>query len=232
MTKAGVGTNRYAYAGNDPVNLSDPGGNFAQLGAAEIEALIASAAPVARAATTLGARALLGPFAVVVAILSPTKLGDGTMSANHARTIENAAKVGVILTIEDAEAGYHVDGLGYLRDSNGNVVASRQFSNAVPNTQEEFDKSRYDALSQNAREKYTRDVLTSIAKARGWVKSPNATKANNGRLTFKTQDGTYRAIDLTHGRYEVHDKKGKHVGEENIEGKPTKAPNPNYDIKL
>ena len=131
VTKAGVGTNRYAYAGNDPVNLSDPGGNFAQLGAAEIEALIASAAPVARAATTLGARALLGPFAVVVAILSPTKLGDGTMSANHARTIENAAKVGVILTIEDAEAGYHVDGLGYLRDSNGNVVASRQFSNAV-----------------------------------------------------------------------------------------------------
>jgi hypothetical protein len=26
-TKEGVGTNRYAYAGNDPVNLSDPGGH-------------------------------------------------------------------------------------------------------------------------------------------------------------------------------------------------------------
>lgn len=27
MTKAGVGTNRYAYSGNDPVNARDPGGN-------------------------------------------------------------------------------------------------------------------------------------------------------------------------------------------------------------
>jgi RHS repeat-associated protein len=27
VTRAGVGTNRYAYSGNDPVNLRDPGGN-------------------------------------------------------------------------------------------------------------------------------------------------------------------------------------------------------------
>jgi len=27
VTKAGVGTNRYAYSFNDPVKLSDPGGN-------------------------------------------------------------------------------------------------------------------------------------------------------------------------------------------------------------
>ena len=28
VTKAGVGTNRYAYSGNDPVNGSDPSGNY------------------------------------------------------------------------------------------------------------------------------------------------------------------------------------------------------------
>ena len=27
VTQPGVGTNRYAYTGNDPVNLRDPGGN-------------------------------------------------------------------------------------------------------------------------------------------------------------------------------------------------------------
>jgi len=34
VTKAGVGTNRYAYSFNDPVNNLDPNGNFGLLGAA------------------------------------------------------------------------------------------------------------------------------------------------------------------------------------------------------
>jgi RHS repeat-associated protein len=34
VTMAGVGTNRYAYSGNDPVNRHDPGGNVAPLAAA------------------------------------------------------------------------------------------------------------------------------------------------------------------------------------------------------
>ena len=34
VTLAGVGTNRYAYSGNDPVNMRDPNGNFGMLGTA------------------------------------------------------------------------------------------------------------------------------------------------------------------------------------------------------
>jgi len=34
VTKAGVGTNRYAYSFSDPVNNLDPNGNFGFLGAA------------------------------------------------------------------------------------------------------------------------------------------------------------------------------------------------------
>ncbi len=45
VTKPGVGTNRYAYSFNDPVNLSDPGGNIAI--ADDAAALIAIAAVVA-----------------------------------------------------------------------------------------------------------------------------------------------------------------------------------------
>jgi RHS repeat-associated protein len=32
VTAAGVGTNRYSYSFNDPVNMSDPGGNIAVYG--------------------------------------------------------------------------------------------------------------------------------------------------------------------------------------------------------
>ena len=36
VTRPGVGTNRYAYSANDPVNLSDPGGNEASPGIVEM----------------------------------------------------------------------------------------------------------------------------------------------------------------------------------------------------
>jgi RHS repeat-associated protein len=42
-TQQGVGTNRYSYSFNDPVNLSDPNGNFVPLAIAAVAALVASA---------------------------------------------------------------------------------------------------------------------------------------------------------------------------------------------
>jgi filamentous hemagglutinin len=42
-TQVGVGTNRYAYAGNDPINRSDPNGHFWGVVAAGIAALLGGA---------------------------------------------------------------------------------------------------------------------------------------------------------------------------------------------
>lgn len=55
VTEAGVGTNRFAYAGNDPVNASDPGGNgfFGDLGRAIRDFLGGgNSGPAARSLTT------------------------------------------------------------------------------------------------------------------------------------------------------------------------------------
>jgi len=43
VTQAGVGTNRYSYAFNDPVNLRDPGGNFINFGLAILGTVVSVA---------------------------------------------------------------------------------------------------------------------------------------------------------------------------------------------
>ena len=47
ITDPGVGTNRFAYAGNSPVNLSDPGGNCPSCFGAGVGAVVGLAAHAA-----------------------------------------------------------------------------------------------------------------------------------------------------------------------------------------
>ena len=57
-----------------------------------------------------------------------------------------------------------------------------------------------------------------------------ATSRNKGRNTYATEDGSYRAVDRTHGQFEVHDSRGRHQGQESIDGEITKDRDSNYDF--
>jgi len=109
VTQAGVGTNRYAYSGNDPVNLSDPGGNFVD---SELQRqLERNAWQRTTSAIGTGFRLATGAFGgAIVSILIPSAIGDGTMAGN-------------ILTKTQVEAGWYVDvNTNSVKDADGIVV--------------------------------------------------------------------------------------------------------------
>ncbi len=112
VTQAGVGTNRYSYSFNDPVNGRDPGGHFA-LSEAELEALVARATTAAGYGFRI---ALGGTVGALVVALSPTELADGTIPD------EQWARQGIALTEGMIEAGWTVNGRGKLVDADGIVV--------------------------------------------------------------------------------------------------------------
>lgn len=51
-----------------------------------------------------------------------------------------------------------------------------------------------------------------------------------GRARWNLPDGAFLLWDSLHGRCEKHNKRGKHMGEFDVGGSPTKPPNPNYDL--
>lgn len=92
-TEPGVGTNRYAYAGNDPVNLTDPGGN-------EYKGYYGVYPTISYDTTTKNPLARAAKNSAIEIANIPSSIGNlvadglyglGELAAPHAGTLENAA---------------------------------------------------------------------------------------------------------------------------------------------
>jgi len=219
-TEPGVGTNRYSYSANDPINKLDPNGNFFDE---------AEAARLARTAATAGARLGLNTLGAAVtgfmAGLGIGPAGVGTFDPNM-----SLGRADIDLSPEDRAAGYYQDHMGNLIH-NGTVVDPSELPSqraygatpigegaGLPTSQGDFDQQRQEFGSQSERDAYTGRTLAGIAEEQGWKYDGKATRRNGGRRTFRTPDGEYRAIDKTHGQYEAYDSKGNHLGQESIDG--------------
>lgn len=112
VTKPGVGTNRYSYSFNDPVNKMDPGGNFVDEKLAD--KLEAQAAAAARSAFGFLARTVA--LAAVTA-LNPSTLGNGEVG--------NLPEGGKFLSKDMLDNGYYFDGKGQLISPDGRVVVDK-----------------------------------------------------------------------------------------------------------
>ncbi len=143
VTKAGVGTNRYAYSGNDPVNISDPNGNCPMC-------IIP---------------AIIGAYLASVEPANAPGPDDTPISQSPAQTITNmtagaiggkAAGIAIEMCAGACRAALH---LGKTRtDEQGSIVTSDEKSpNSQPNTgddigtglgpmRREVDDPRLDAI--------------------------------------------------------------------------------------
>jgi RHS repeat-associated protein len=133
IREPGVGANRYAYAGGDPVNRSDPGGNFVKLTEDQINRVVAGQQSLGSSGgfkfnlpRFLGGGLLTG----LGAAFAPTALGDGTTSGLYNSTWNAALREGVVLTQTELEAGIHFvgwdsGGRAMLRDATGATILRR-----------------------------------------------------------------------------------------------------------
>jgi hypothetical protein len=104
-TMPGVGTNRYAYSQNDPVNKSDPNGHIAAAAAPTlwqafttwVGGLFSSAggAATTAATTTAGATAAaVGALAGTIVIATTTPMGNGELSEKEKKEAKKKTCLG------------------------------------------------------------------------------------------------------------------------------------------
>src|SRR5699024_10071213 len=67
-----------------------------------------------------------------------------------------------------------------------------------------------------------RTKAMEVAKQNNWRKDSRLTKRNGRDVYFDVQSGNYYALDTQHGRFEVVNKHGRHLGEVDFNLSPTK----------
>jgi hypothetical protein len=84
----------------------------------------------------------------------------------------------------------------------------------------------------NYRVKLANEAGTYIAEMNGWQYEPSLTKKNT-RTIFKALNQTiYLSIDTLHSTFELHDRKGKHLGEYNFSGTQLEGTQHNHNIEI
>jgi RHS repeat-associated protein len=137
VTKAGVGTNRFSYSFNDPVNKLDPGGNQTadpklddqksreraaareQIRQAARTTRLATPNSTASPGTGPGLITRLSPLGAFVAGLGIGPLGDGTLTPQAESYSKGAALPAGLI-----DQGWSIDQDGNARDPDGEVVLS------------------------------------------------------------------------------------------------------------
>ncbi len=82
---------------------------------------------------------------------------------------------------------------------------------ATGQTVAEFEKTLFN-LPAGERVAQVKQTASSVASANGMVKDSKLTRMNN-RDVYRGTDGNLYALDTQHGRFEMLDTKGKHLGE-------------------
>ncbi|HEX6431318.1 MAG TPA: RHS repeat-associated core domain-containing protein [Niastella sp.] len=108
---------------------------------------------------------------------------------------------------------------GYVNDPN--VLIDPFGLNARPETAKAFEE-RISKMPPGERVIAVNGKVAKVAGKNGWEKDSRITRLN-GRDVYKDAGGNLYAADTQHGRIEYNDKRGKHLGEYDIDGVKQKS---------
>jgi RHS repeat-associated protein len=103
---------------------------------------------------------------------------------------------------------------GYVNDPN--ILIDPFGLNSNPETAQAFE-ARIAKMPPGERVIAVNGKVAKVARKNGWEKDSKVTRLN-GRDVYKDANGNLYAADTQHGRIEYNDKRGRHLGEHDIDG--------------